>query len=161
MEGSGARCGAIFVNNGSGCVSGRPKNKRIRMRIRNTGRFTSSSQINSHKNTYKTVEIKAFLTIFAWWWKDPEPDPYLGLQIGMRIREAQKHTDPNKSGSGWLYHKHLWRRRVRSGSALVSGGRCAPCTSSHSCPRPVPLSSSSATISEPFFYSSRPGNSAQ
>ncbi len=26
---------------------------------------------------HKTEEIKAFLTIFAWWWKDPEPYPYL------------------------------------------------------------------------------------
>ncbi len=23
--------------------------------------------------------IKVFLTIFPWWWKDPEPDPYLWL----------------------------------------------------------------------------------
>ncbi len=47
---------------------------------------------------------------------------------------------------------HLWRRWVRSGSARGSGGRCAPCTSSHSCPRPVPLSSSSATSSQNRFF---------
>ncbi len=44
--------------------------------------------------SYKTVEIKAFLTIITWWWKDPDPDPW-NLRIRMRIREAQKHTDPD------------------------------------------------------------------
>ncbi len=34
-----------------------------------------SSKIKSHKKVTKTLEIKDFLTIFAWWWKDPEPDP--------------------------------------------------------------------------------------
>ncbi len=37
------------------------------------------SKIKSHKEVKKTVGIKFFLTIFAWWWKDPEPDPYLWL----------------------------------------------------------------------------------
>ncbi len=36
------------------------------------------SNKNSYRN-YKTVEIMVFLTIFAWWWKDPDPDLYLWL----------------------------------------------------------------------------------
>ncbi len=28
------------------------------------------------KRSHKTVDIKVFLTIFAWWWKDQEPEPY-------------------------------------------------------------------------------------
>ncbi len=31
------------------------------------------------KRSRKAVGIKVFLTIFAWWLKDPEPDPYLIL----------------------------------------------------------------------------------
>ncbi len=31
------------------------------------------------KRSHKTVEIKVFLTIFAWWWKDSDPDPHLWL----------------------------------------------------------------------------------
>ncbi len=46
--------------------------------------------------SHKTVEIKVFLTIFAWWWKDPDlkPDPYLQL------------TDPGGP-------KNLWILRIR------------------------------------------------
>ncbi len=50
---------------------GRPKNLRIRMRIRNT--------VKKSQRSHKTVEVKVFLTIFAWWWKDPEPVSYLWL----------------------------------------------------------------------------------
>ncbi len=40
----------------------------------------------------QTVGIKVFLTIFAWWLKNPdtEPDPYLWLMDP----EGQKHVDP-------------------------------------------------------------------
>ncbi len=31
------------------------------------------------KRSHKTVGIKVFLTIFAWWQKGPDPDPYLRL----------------------------------------------------------------------------------
>ncbi len=70
----------VRLTNGSRCGSWRPKIMRIlriRIRNRNTG-----SQIKSHKKMNKTVpvEIKVFLTSFAWWWwKVPEPDPYLWL----------------------------------------------------------------------------------
>ncbi len=60
--------GSAALTNGSR----RPKN--IRIRIRKTASFFKNK---SHKKvTYKTVEIKVFLTIFARWWKDPEPEPY-------------------------------------------------------------------------------------
>jgi hypothetical protein len=53
----------------SRCGSGRPKNIqilkiRIRIRIRNTGK----ESLRSHK----TLEIRVFLTFFAWWRKDPD-----------------------------------------------------------------------------------------
>ncbi len=70
----------VRLTNGSRCGSWRPKIMRIlriRIRNRNTG-----SQIKSHKKLNKTVpvEIKVFLTSFAWWWwKVPEPVPYLWL----------------------------------------------------------------------------------
>ncbi len=37
-----------------------------------------SSKIISHKEV-RIITIKLFLEIFSWWWKDPEPDPYLWL----------------------------------------------------------------------------------
>ncbi len=54
----GSGCGSVPLSNGSGCGSRRPKNLRV---IKKS----------------KTVEIKVFLTPFAWWCKDP--DPYLWL----------------------------------------------------------------------------------
>jgi hypothetical protein len=56
---------------------------RIRMRIRNTGTFTSFFKDQKSKRTYKTVEIKVFVIFLL-------DDG----QIRMRIREAQKQTDP-------------------------------------------------------------------
>jgi hypothetical protein len=53
--------------------SGRPKNirnLRARIRIRNTGTFTSIFITKSHEEVTKTVEIKVFLK---------DPDPYLLL----------------------------------------------------------------------------------
>ncbi len=76
------------LSNGSGCGSGRPKN--IRMWIRNTDKKSQRS--------HKTVKIKVFLTIFAWWWKDPEPDPYLLL------------TDPDADPGGPRNIRILWIR---------------------------------------------------
>ncbi len=38
----------------------------------------NSSMIKCHKEVRK-VGIKVFLTISAWWWKDPDPYPYLDL----------------------------------------------------------------------------------
>ncbi len=37
----------------------------------------SVTLVKSHKEV--PVPVKVFLTIFAWWWEDPEPDPYLLL----------------------------------------------------------------------------------
>ncbi len=101
--------GSVPLSSGSGCGSGRPKNIRflrirIRMRIRNTGKMSKKSQ---------KVEIKGFLTTFAWWRKDPdpEPDPYLWI--------TDPHADPGGSktygshGSGsdpqhWLFYRSLF-----------------------------------------------------
>ncbi len=58
----------IHTSVGSGCRSGRPKNiriLRIRMRIRNTGTFTSFFKDKKWKKLQKIVEIKVFLTIFC------------------------------------------------------------------------------------------------
>ncbi len=41
--------------------------------IEGTSFFKDKRSITSHK----AVGIKVFLTIFAWWKKDPDPDPYL------------------------------------------------------------------------------------
>jgi len=60
--GSGSSNPSVRLTNGSGYGSGMPKN----IRIRNTGKKSRS---------HKSEEIKVFLTIFAWWWKDPEPNP--------------------------------------------------------------------------------------
>jgi hypothetical protein len=90
-------CGSVTFWYGSGCgssdpnrsewESGRPKNMRslrIRMLIRNIGTVTSVFKDKKSKRSKKTVEIKVFLTIFAWRWKDPylwlrdpdaDPDP--------------------------------------------------------------------------------------
>jgi hypothetical protein len=43
------------------------------------GIFTSFVKDKNSWRSHKTVEIKVFLTFFAWWWKDPEPDLYLWL----------------------------------------------------------------------------------
>ncbi len=76
-------------SNGSGC--GRPKNMRIRIRIRNSGTFTSF--VKDKKS--QTVEIKFLLTILL------DDDGRIRSRIRtcnqrfrMRNREALKHTDP-------------------------------------------------------------------
>ncbi len=65
MEGSGTGAGSVPLTNGFGCGSGMPQN--IRMRI-----WNNSKNSQNRRN-------KVFLTNFAWWWKDPEPNPYLWL----------------------------------------------------------------------------------
>ncbi len=40
------------------------------------GTFTSFFKDKKSKRIQNTVGIKLFLTIFAWWQKDLEPDPY-------------------------------------------------------------------------------------
>ncbi len=77
----------VPLTNWSGCRSGRPEN--VRIRIRNTRSFTSlfkDKKVIMKLQIYNTLEIKVhyfckvFFTIFAWWWKDPKPDPYLWLK---------------------------------------------------------------------------------
>jgi len=56
---------------------------RIRISDSKVGSFsfrqcTSKKRLKVIKN-HKTVKIKVFLTIFAWWLKDPEPGQYLWL----------------------------------------------------------------------------------
>ncbi len=38
------------------------------------GTFTSFFKDKKSKRIHKTVEMKIFFTIFAWWWKDPDPE---------------------------------------------------------------------------------------
>ncbi len=38
------------------------------------GTFTSFFKEKKSKRSRKTVGIKVFLTVFAWWYKDPDPD---------------------------------------------------------------------------------------
>ncbi len=38
--------------------------------------FTSVFKDKMSSRSRKTVELKVFLTIFVWWWKDPDPYPY-------------------------------------------------------------------------------------
>ncbi len=52
------------------------------------------SKIKSHKEVAKTVGIKVFLTNFASWLKDPDPDPYLWLMY-----PEPEPWDPKKYGS--------------------------------------------------------------
>jgi hypothetical protein len=78
--------GSVPLSNGSG----RPKN--IRIRIRNTSKKLERS--------HKTVEIKAFLTVFAWWWKDPEPDPYLWLVDPYAVPGGPNTYGSHGSGCG-------------------------------------------------------------
>ncbi len=52
------------------------------------------SKEKSHKKIHKTVEIKAFLTNFAWWWKNLESDPDSG------------GPKTYGSGSGTLFQTH-------------------------------------------------------
>ena len=58
--------------------------------------FHHSSKIKSWKSQ-KTVEVKVYLTIFAWRWKDLDPDPYL-LKVTNRSKcvsgMPKKQTDP-------------------------------------------------------------------
>jgi hypothetical protein len=81
--------GSIPLTNGCGC--GKPKN------IRNTGKKSQRSD--------KTGEIKVFLTIFAWWWKDPELDPEPGPYLWL--------TNPGAETGG---PKIYWSHGSRSGS---------------------------------------------
>ncbi len=67
------------------------------------GIFTSFFKDRKVNRSHKTVEIKVFLTIFAWWWKvpDPKPDPYFRLTdpggpkilqvLRIRIRNSDKY----------------------------------------------------------------------
>ncbi len=38
-------------------------------------------KMKSIKISHKRVEVKVFLTILAWWWKDLNPDPYLRILL--------------------------------------------------------------------------------
>jgi hypothetical protein len=67
-QGRGQCWGSVTSSEGFECGCGRPKNiriLRIRMRIRNTGAFTSFFKDKKSKRSYKIVEIKVFLTIFC------------------------------------------------------------------------------------------------
>jgi hypothetical protein len=79
--------GSGFASVGSGSSSFRQWPSRHQPRImfslfllttfQDTFTLYHSSKIKSQKRSHKTVEIKVFLTIVAWWWNGP--DPYLWL----------------------------------------------------------------------------------
>jgi hypothetical protein len=52
--------------------------------------FTSFFKDKKSKRSHKTVEVKVFLTIFANWLKDPDPDPW-----------GPKHVDPDSQHCLW------------------------------------------------------------
>ncbi len=60
------------------------------------GTFISFFKDKMSKRSHKTVGIKVFITIFAWWWKDP--DPYF-WQVDP---DGPKHVDPVDL-EHWLY----------------------------------------------------------
>ncbi len=72
--------------------------------------FTSFFKDKKSLRSYNTVEIKVFLTIFAWCWKDPEPDPYLWLMDA--DPGGQKHTDPHADSEHWYIYIILQRQTV-------------------------------------------------
>ncbi len=51
------------------------------------------SKIKKSYRSHKTVEMKVFLPVFAWWWKDPDLEPYLWLT-------DPDPGDPKTYGSG-------------------------------------------------------------
>ncbi len=66
------------------------------------------SKSKKSKRSHKTVRIKIFLTIFAWWQRDPDPG-------------GPKHVDPVEPDSEhWLVHRFfmgglIWDRNKVSG----------------------------------------------
>ncbi len=52
--------------------------------------------------SHKTIEIQVVLTIFAWWWKEPEPDPYF------QLRDSDP-GGPKTSGSRKLLTRMGWK----------------------------------------------------
>ncbi len=69
--------------------------------------FTSFFKDKKSKWSHKTVGIKVFLTIFAWWWKEPDPDPYLWLMVPDPGGPKQTDpTDPDPQHWKIPYHSH-------------------------------------------------------
>ncbi len=69
------------------------------------------SKIKSPK-TLKTLEINVFLTIFSWWSKDPNPDPYLWLMD--TDPGGPKNTDPDPQNC----FNRLWPSALARNSVL-------------------------------------------
>ena len=59
--------------------------------------FTSFFKDKKSKRSHKTVEVKVFLTIFANWLKDPDPDPW-----------GPKHVDPDSQHCLWIINFWLF-----------------------------------------------------
>ncbi len=58
-------------------------------------------QDKSHKENRRTKKV--FLTIFAWWWKDPEPDSHPDLWLTDPDPGGPKITDPEQCFLLWQY----------------------------------------------------------
>jgi hypothetical protein len=67
--------------------------------------FTSFFKDENSKRSHKTVEIRGYITIFTWWWKDP--DPYLPLTNGSgrpkNLRIRIRNTARARKWMGGLY----------------------------------------------------------
>ncbi len=55
--------------------------------------YTSFYKGKKSKRSHKTVGIKIFLAIFAWWYKDPDPDPE---------QDPNTEQDPDMDPYLWL-----------------------------------------------------------
>ncbi len=90
------------------------------------GKFTSVFKDKKPWRGRKTVEIKVFLTIFAWWWKDP--DPYFWLtDPDPRYPKTYKSVSTTlHSGDETcfpFYENHLLEASVRYFWKLCANGR--------------------------------------
>jgi hypothetical protein len=104
---------------------------RIRMRIRN---ITSSFKDKKSKRSYKTVESKVFLTIFAWWWKDPESvlvscDQRIRYESGRLKNIRILHWFSNYLNT-WGRGEGRWGRMYRPGRWPGPPGSAACCSCS-------------------------------
>ncbi len=61
--------------------------------------------IKSQKEVTKTIGIKVFLTIFAWWEKDPDPDPGGPKTYGRIRNTASYQTQPEVQNDSKINQK--------------------------------------------------------
>ncbi len=105
---------SVPLTNGSGCVSGRPKNIRIlQIRIRNTGTFTSSLKIKSHKEVTKQWKSRFFLLFLL---VDGVPKIY-GFGSPTLLKRIRQDPDPHYWSPDIMCRQATISRRSVSSSA--------------------------------------------